>query len=80
MNPARRLRVVSNAPPAPTPDPEEVAKASRLNPKWGRLSAPTFAADSQALAFWLSRCTADLRASFQLTDLRALARAIRANR
>lgn len=66
---ARRLRVVRS-----NPKPK-----ARKPGTWGPLSAPIFAAENVALAFWLSRCTPDLRRDFQLTDLRALARAIRCN-
>ena len=47
---------------------------------WYPLAKPVFAADNVALAFWQSRCPDHLRARFQLTDLRALAKAIRAYR
>lgn len=44
--------------------------------KWPeRLAAPIRAADNTAMAFWQSRH--NLRQAPQLTDLRALARAIR---
>lgn len=46
---------------------------SALWPK--RLAAPIFAIDATAMAFWQSRH--NLRSPPQLTDLRALARAIR---
>lgn len=67
---ARRLRVVRS-----NPKPK-----ARKPGTWHPLAAPIFAADNVALAFWQSRCPADLRRDFQLTDLRALARAIRAYR
>ena len=67
---ARRLRIVSRTPkPAP-----------RKPGTWYPLAAPVFPADNVALAFWQSRCPDHLRAGFQLTDLRALARAVRTYR
>lgn len=77
LAPARRLRIVPAAPKPEPADPEAVARASRMNPVWPRLAAPSRPADNVAHAFWLSRCPDELRRNFQLTDLRALARAIR---